>query len=288
VLGRVAGSLIDAVRIQMEGDINKLLYIGPIRQFPERGVKSRGTERSDDPMLQAWSGIARNSALREEINEWLSSPDKLDTHYRFSTKDYFSSALIEKKILHAIEVVKDNLEVEEDDPEYETKLAEELPSMLSSMDRERKQELSLLDSRSGVEVNHRDVGFGISQLIPILTACLGSKGKLICIEQPEIHVHPGLQAELADLFIESAMKRGNQLLVETHSEHVILRLLRRIRENAKKAKGKRTLSPQDVAVLYVDTDANGCFIKEIPITPDGEFGIPWPNGFFTERFKEVF
>lgn len=288
VLGRVVGSLVDAVRCQLEGDVNKLLYIGPIRQFPERGVKSRGSQRSDDPMLHAWSQITRDQSLRKEINTWLSSPEKLDTYYQFATKIYFSSALIERKILHAIQVVKDNLEVEEDDPEYETKLAGDLPAMLRSMDREQKEELCLVDSRSGIEVNHRDVGFGISQLIPILAACLGSKGKLICIEQPEIHIHPGLQAELADLFIESALNRGNQLLVETHSEHVILRLLRRIRDHSKKTKGKRTITPQDVAVLYVDSDSNGCFIKEIPITPDGEFATPWPHGFFTERFKEVY
>lgn len=80
-------------------------------------------------------------------------------------------------------------------------------------------------------VTHRDVGIGISQVLPVLVIAYGSQGKLIAMEQPEIHLHPALQAELA---MSSSKPRSasadNTFILETHSEHLILRLMRRMRE----------------------------------------------------------
>jgi len=71
-------------------------------------------------------------------------------------------------------------------------------------------------------------GFGISQLLPFVVQCLASKGQIITIEQPEVHVHPRLQADIGDLLIDSIQEpRKHQFIVETHSEHLILRLQRR-------------------------------------------------------------
>jgi AAA15 family ATPase/GTPase len=71
----------------------------------------------------------------------------------------------------------------------------------------------------------------VSQVLPVLVAAYASQGSILAMEQPEIHLHPALQAELGDVFIESALgPRGNTFILETHSEHLILRLLRRIRE----------------------------------------------------------
>src|SRR5262249_33944609 len=78
-----------------------------------------------------------------------------------------------------------------------------------------------------------DVGFGVSQLLPIVIQSLLSRNSTICIEQPEIHLHPALQAELGDLFIDAALSdHENTLLLETHSEHLILRILKRIRQTS--------------------------------------------------------
>ena len=119
----------------------------------------------------------------------------------------------------------------------------------------------------------------------------GSQSKILAMEQPEIHLHPALQAELGDVFIESALgPRKNTFILETHSEHLILRLLRRIREtsNGELVKGACAISPQDVAVLYVVPDKGGSVITEIPIRQDGEFITNWPDGFFPERAEELF
>ena len=90
--------------------------------------------------------------------------------------------------------------------------------------------LQLLAVGSDLPVRTTDVGMGVSQLLPIVVAVLDpGRPELTAIEQPELHVHPGIQVELGDLFAHQLDHMGN-FLIETHSEHLLLRLLRRIEE----------------------------------------------------------
>lgn len=151
----------------------------------------------------------------------------------------------------------------------------------------------VLVDRQGVEANVRDVGFGISQVLPIVVQSRLSKKQMLLIEQPEIHLHPAHQAELGDLFIRSALgEQRNTFLLETHSEHLILRILRRIRETTEKGKPSDPdippIRPEDVSVLYVQPSKNGARVIEIPVTEDGDFARNWPGGFFSERVEDLF
>jgi hypothetical protein len=151
--------------------------------------------------------------------------------------------------------------------------------------------LHLVDKETGVGASIRDVGFGVSQVLPIIVQSLLSRNKTLLIEQPEIHLHPALQAELGDLFIQSALgEQRNTFILETHSEHLMLRILRRIRETTEGEldPGLTPIRPEDVAVLYVLPDKDGAKVVEIPIQPDGEFATQWPQGFFAERAEELF
>jgi len=151
--------------------------------------------------------------------------------------------------------------------------------------------LKLMDKRNGVFVSPPDVGFGVSQIMPIIVQAISSINKLILIEQPEIHLHPKLQAEMADLFISSAKSSNNNtFIIETHSEHLLLRIMRRIRETTT---GKLTdqslaLTPEDVSVLYVESVDGESIVREMPLNEYGELVKPWPGGFFEEGLREVF
>ena len=142
-------------------------------------------------------------------------------------------------------------------------------------------ELRLWDYDKKAMVSLRDVGFGISQVLPVLAAAFGSTERVILIEQPEIHLHPALQAELGDVFIESATgDRQNTFILETHSEHLILRLLRRVRE--------KRISPADMCVLFIEPTDHGSQVRELEYDEDGDFIDEWPGGFFEEAFREKF
>jgi predicted ATPase len=152
--------------------------------------------------------------------------------------------------------------------------------------------LELTDTRSNVKVLPTDVGFGISQLLPILiegvTAQFERVGSIICVEQPEIHLHPRLQAMLGDFFIEtitnvSEKKRkrnSTQWIIETHSETLMYRLQRGIRDGA--------ITNKDISVLYVEPRGKkGASVSELRLDENGEFIDIWPDGFFVENLYEI-
>lgn len=138
----------------------------------------------------------------------------------------------------------------------------------------------LREVRTGTSVGIRDVGFGVSQVLPVVVQAVVGKSGLLAIEQPELHVHPRLQAQLGDLFAARA-KQGGRFLLETHSEHLILRLLSLVRSGR--------LDPEMLSVIYVDRDDDYCSVVErLRVDGDGEFIDRWPHGFFTERRRELF
>lgn len=137
--------------------------------------------------------------------------------------------------------------------------------------------LTGLDPQTGVRVNLSHVGFGVSQAAPIIVqGFLSPPNTCLLIEQPEIHLHPAAQADLADLFID-IMNEQKQLFVETHSEHMILRLRRRIAEG--------TVSARDIQLLFVSKGKEGSRIEPLKIETSGQIEN-WPKGFFEEGYVE--
>ena len=144
--------------------------------------------------------------------------------------------------------------------------------------------IALTDLRNGCVVSPADVGFGLGQCLPILLEGVMSSRKIICLEQPEIHLHPRLQAHLSDFFLETSCVRnseeGNQWIIETHSEALMLRLQRRIREGQ--------ISPHAICVLYVLPGVNGeSQVLELRLDEEGRFLDQWPGGFFEESYFEL-
>jgi predicted ATPase len=131
------------------------------------------------------------------------------------------------------------------------------------------------------EENLTDVGFGCSQILPILVAGFNvTQGGVLIAEEPEIHLHPKAQAELGSL-LHILYGRGIQLFIETHSEHLLIRLQSHV------ARGE--IAAEDVHVFYVDPAGKqrGKEITRIPLGKDGYFQKNWPKGFFPERLQEA-
>jgi predicted ATPase len=149
----------------------------------------------------------------------------------------------------------------------------------------------LLDTGTGSFVLPSEVGAGVSQVIPVVVAALDGRLGLSLVEQPEIHVHPAVQVGLGDLLIDAASREGARrtLLIETHSEHVILRLLRRIRETTEKElpEGAASFAEDKLSVLYVESGPDGVRVRRLRVDERGEFKDRWPKGFFAERMEEL-
>jgi predicted ATPase len=131
---------------------------------------------------------------------------------------------------------------------------------------------------SGVEVDLLDVGFGITQVLPIIVECLRTQqGETIVLEQPEIHLHPSLQSKLADFFV-SMVKSGKNLVIETHSEPLINRLCLRI------AQEESTEIKNFTNILFISFNerSKSSVSRPVEINKYGEIEN-WPVGFFDEN-----
>ena len=145
--------------------------------------------------------------------------------------------------------------------------------------------LQLIENSSGTRVSFEDVGVGLSQLLPILAQMTFFKmeNPTLAIEQPELHLHPRMQAELMDLLIETSEFSNNwskKILLETHSEPMLMRLQKRIRE------GK--IDKSYVSVAYVEAGVNGSEIKMMELNDDGSFKDRWPVSFSGLRREDSF
>lgn len=250
VLGTVS-QLADALR--------DALYIGPLRALPPRGFLyervGRITSWADG--LAAWDLLlADRSSLVEDTNRWLT---RLGAGCQLVVQELFDSAASAEELTDG----------------HVDKTARRL----------------LLDTGTGSLVLPSEVGAGVSQVIPVIVAALQSKADLALVEQPEIHVHPAMQVGLGDLLIDAATRDLGRrtFLVETHSEHLILRLLRRIRETTEGELGEDAprFSAEKLSVIYVENTPDGVNIRRLRVDELGEFKDRWPKGFFAERMGEL-
>jgi len=244
---------------QLAAFLRDTQYIGPLRTIPPRGFlyerAGRITNWADG--LAAWDLLlADRLTLVERTNTWLR---RLGAVCQVVVQQLFEG----------------NADAEE----------------LSGGHVDKTVRRLLLDTGAGSFVLPSEVGAGISQLIPVVVAAIEGRGGLTLVEQPEIHVHPAVQVGLGDLLIEAASREGSRrtLLVETHSEHLILRLLRRIRETTEKelAEDAPAFSEDKLSVLYVEANSGGVRVRRLRVDARGEFVDRWPKGFFAERMEEL-
>jgi len=135
------------------------------------------------------------------------------------------------------------------------------------------------DKSFGKKINIADMGFGASQILPLITQGIWmGENRFLIAEQPEIHLNPKLQRKLADFFVDMVESK-KRVILETHSEHLLLRLRTLV------AKGD--IDASKIALYFIENDGRITSVKNIPISDDGHInGNEWPKGFFGESLKE--
>lgn len=129
------------------------------------------------------------------------------------------------------------------------------------------------------EVLITDIGFGVSQILPVLVLCFYvPEDSTIILEQPEMHLHPAVQSGLVDVLIDAHRKRGVQVLVESHSEHLLRRLQRRIAEEK--------ITNREIGLYFCKAGSGSSTVTRLGIDP---FGViqNWPKDFFGDEFGEI-
>lgn len=265
--------------------LSSMIYVGPLREIPTRNFRPRLSpdESRWARGLAAWDLLYSDvkGDLVDAVNQWLGDEAKLRTGYQLE-RVVFRGIPVPSRLSFLFErgLTEDDLG--------------ELQELYENL--EPRVGVVLRDFEKDILVAPDDIGIGISQMIPVVVACLTESVSLLAVEQPELHVHPALQVAMGDLLIHSAFGNqsdflsGKSLLVETHSEHIMLRLLRRIRQTSEGEMPPDTpsLTPDAVSVIYVEDGEDGVKLYSLRVDEEGEFIDRWPQGFFDERVEELF
>jgi predicted ATP-dependent endonuclease of OLD family len=156
----------------------------------------------------------------------------------------------------------------------------------------------ILQRKDEKDINLKDCGSGYWILTYLICrlADIDSKGKIVMIEEPEIFLHPGFQASLADMFIEALNNFNMQLIVETHSEYLIKRLQRRVSESQNIGNKPQIMNnweeislilrSDQILINYIHDEVNSHSVDVISLTPDGDLSMPFPTDFTDVSIKE--
>jgi predicted ATPase len=243
-----AGFLSD-LQLELVQMLKRVHYLGPLREFPKRHYTSKGITPSD---LGPKGEFVVDAILASRVKGKYISPGRKKT--RKTLEERIAYWLKELGLIHSFEVV---------------------PIGIGSS----LYEVKVKCGPKSPEVLITDVGFGVSQILPVLVMCYYvPEGSTILLEQPEIHLHPSVQMGLADVFIDVAKNRNVQVILESHSEHLLNRLQRRWAE--------KSVSKDDVALYFCDVGTTGSQLNELDIDIFGSI-LNWPVNFFGDQFGEV-
>ena len=134
-------------------------------------------------------------------------------------------------------------------------------------------------SKSKISISQTHIGLGYPLIMPFVVQCIRSENQILLAEEPEVHLHPKLEADLADLIIWSANTRRNQFIIETHSEDFLLRLLKHVR--------RKKINSDEISANYIINEGkDGSKVKKVLINKHGQYSVNWKDNMFVERSEE--
>jgi hypothetical protein len=233
------GSMVQDISLAIRRELEGLVYLGPLRQKPQR----------DYPWNKGQPGIIEPDG-KQAIDVLLASallqgPDR-------------------NRIIEEVSRWLKRMD-----------LADQL--QVRQVGRSTRYEV-VIDSQS-VAANLRDVGIGISQVLPVLTvAFFAPPGSTVILEEPEIHLHPLAQSMLAELFVEASRERDIQFVIETHSEHLFRRMQTLV--------AREELSTEDCELYFVEKEHGQAQLRRLELDPYGRV-TNWPDRFFGDALGET-
>jgi AAA15 family ATPase/GTPase len=243
-----AGFLAD-FELAFEQMFSRLYYLGPLREYPKRQYTWAGAQPADMGHRgeKAIDALLASRERGKEISRGKGRP-------RMTVEEYVAWWLSELKMIDVFSVEA----ITKESNLYQVWV--------------RKSPMSS-------KVLITDVGFGLSQLLPVIVLCYYvPEGSTILLEQPELHLHPSVQSGLADVFIDAVKNRHIQIIIESHSEHLLRRLQRRIAEEE--------VSRDHVALYFCDMSKGVSKLRELELDLWGNI-INWPANFFGDEFGEM-
>lgn len=298
--------------------LDESLCVGPLREITDSTYQPNAYPVQGDwySGRACWDVLATKDPERDSlINHWMGDEDKLNLGYQlvYKTSEQKSKFVTPRKV-SSMETLQEVVQVF-NNGSLEKELAEKAGGNLNELTKTRMGltlekihelgivinredpdygesssniiSLTLWDCRNEIEVAPSDIGVGVSQLLPLVVASFIAKSGLVSCEQPELHVHPRIQVAIGDMLLHATERTS--FLIETHSEHLILRLLRRVRETTENTlpENMPPVSPEDISIVYLEPGEDGVSVRRIQIDEDGEFTSRWPQGFFPERREEL-
>jgi len=237
------------LELELEKMLRGVYYLGPLRDYPRREYTWAGGDPADMGRRGEYAVPAILAAREsgEKISRGRNKP-------KFSLEQYVAYWLKQLKLI-------DEFRVEE-------------------IKGTNLYRVFVKRSPGSSEVLITDVGFGVSQILPVLVLCYyAPEGSTILFEQPEIHLHPSVQRGLADIFIDAMRVRKVQIIVESHSEDFLRRLQRRVAETV-------DIDEKQAAIYFCDIVNGAGQLVPLELDTYGNF-LAWPKDFFGDPMGDI-
>jgi predicted ATPase len=242
------GFLPDLV-LAFERLMTQMVYLGPLREYPQR-TYTWGGEEPQDVGAKGESAVPALLASRKKGKAVSRGRGRL----KVTVEERVAEWLRDMELIHSF-------------------------SLHQIAEHRKDYEVRVCKTATSPEVSITDVGFGVSQILPVLVLCYYvPAGTTILLEQPEIHLHPLVQSALADVFVDAVKYQKVQIVVESHSEHLLRRLQRRIADE--------TIEAGKIQLYFCRNDASMSTLEPLQLDELGNI-TNWPPNFFGDEMGDL-